>query len=265
MDPFIQERCAAVRTIVREAGDLALDYFRRRNELVISLKGRQDWLTEADGAVETFIRRKIAALFPQDQIVGEEQGGSGGSAMWIIDPIDGTANFARGDRQWCVSIGFARNDIPEIGFIFAPAQDEFYEAARGAGVTMNRETIRVAPTHDIGQAVVEIGWSPRRPSGDYLALVGRTMQAGATVKRSASGALGMAHVANGRTDGYGEVHINSWDVLAGLVIAGEAGALINDFCTGPWVTEGNPILCAAPGIASDFEKVFGLPVNIRKL
>jgi myo-inositol-1(or 4)-monophosphatase len=74
----------------------------------------------------------------------------------------------------------------------------------------------------------------------------------------------MAHVANGRTDGYGEVHINSWDVLAGLVIAGEAGALINDFCTGPWVAEGNPILCAAPGIASDLQKIFGLPVNLRK-
>ena len=256
MDSFIQERRDRVRDIVREAGQLALDYFRRRNELAISLKGRQDWLTEADGAVETFLRRKISAVFPKDQIVGEEQGGTGGDAMWIVDPIDGTANFARGDRQWCVSLGFARNGTPEIGFIYAPAQDEFYEAVRGLGATMNGEPIKVAPTHDILQAVVEIGWSPRRPTSDYLSLVGRMMQAGATVKRSASGALGMAHVANGRTDGYGEVHINSWDVLAGLVIAREAGALINDFCSGPWVTEGNPILCSTPGIARDLENVF---------
>ena len=262
MDSFIQERRDIVRAIVRDAGQLALDYFRRRSELVISMKGRQDWLTEADGAVETFLRRKIADVFPNDQIVGEEQGGTGGDAMWIVDPIDGTANFARGDRQWCVSLGFAWNGIPEIGFIYAPAQDEFYEAVRGAGATMNGEPIKVAATHDIGQAVVELGWSPRRPSSDYLALVGRTMQAGSTVKRSASGALGMAHVANGRTDGYGEVHINSWDVLAGLVIAREAGALINDFCSGPWVTEGNPILCAAPGIARDLEKVFEPHVSL---
>lgn len=256
MDQFVAERREAVRAIVREAGALALDYFRRRSEILISMKGRQDWLTEADGAVETFLRRKIGEVFPSDQIVGEEQGGSGGSAMWIIDPIDGTANFARGDRQWCISVGFAREGVPEIGFIFAPAQDEFYEAVRGHGVTMNGIEIRVAPTHDMGTAVIEIGWSPRRPSADYLALVGRTMQAGATVKRSASGALGMAHVANGRTDGYAEVHINSWDVLAGLVIAREAGVLINDFCSGPWVTEGNPILCATPGIARDLENLF---------
>lgn len=262
MDSFIHERLHVVRAIVHEAGQLALDYFRRRNELVISMKGRQDWLTEADGAVETFLRRKIAEVFPHDQIVGEEQGGTGGDAMWIVDPIDGTANFARGDRQWCISLGFSRNGVPEIGFIFAPAQDEFYEAVRNAGATMNGEPIKVAATHDMGQAVIELGWSPRRPSSDYLALVGRTMHAGATVKRSASGALGMAHVANGRTDGYGEVHINSWDVLAGLVIAREAGALINDFCTGPWVTNGNPIVCAAPGIARDFEKVFEPAIRV---
>ncbi|MBU3732854.1 MAG: inositol monophosphatase [Beijerinckiaceae bacterium] len=263
MDPFIQERRDIVRDIVREAGLLALDYFQRRHELVISLKGRQDWLTEADGAVETFLRQKIGQAFPNDQIVGEEQGGTGGDAMWIADPIDGTANFARGDRQWCVSLGFARHGVPEIGFIFAPAQDEFYEAVRGAGATMNDQPIRVAPTHDIRHAVIELGWSPRRPTGDYLALIGRTMEAGATVKRSASGALGMAHVANSRTDGYGEVHINSWDVLAGLVIAREAGALINDFCSGPWVTEGNPILCVTPGIAKDLEKVFEPRVELQ--
>lgn len=257
MDSGIQQRRDIVRQIVHEAGQMALNYFNRRNELVISMKGRQDWLTEADGAVETFLRQKISDAFPSDQIVGEEQGGSGGDSMWIIDPIDGTANFARGDRQWCISLGFARNGIPEIGFIFAPAQNEFYEGVRGFGATMNQEPINVAPTKDIGQAVVELGWSPRRPSSDYIKLVERTMQAGATVKRSASGALGMAHVANGRTDGYGEVHINSWDVLAGLVIAREAGAVINDFCAGPWVSEGNPILCATPGIARDLESVFG--------
>lgn len=256
MDSFIAERQKAVRAIMREAGALALDYFRRRGEILVSMKGRQDWLTEADGAVETFLRRKIGEIFPSDQIVGEEQGGAGGDTMWIIDPIDGTANFARGDRQWCISVGFARKGVPEIGFIFAPAQDEFYEAVRGQGATMNGTAIGVAPTHDIGTAVVEIGWSPRRPSAEYLELVGRTMQAGATVKRSASGALGMAHVANGRTDGYAEIHINSWDVLAGLVIAHEAGAVINDFCAGPWVTEGNPILCATPGVARDLENLF---------
>ena len=263
MNSFLTERREQVRPIIREAGALALDYFRRRHELVVSMKGRQDFLTQADGAVETFLRRKILAAFPTDQIVGEEQGGSGGDAMWIVDPIDGTANFARGDRQWCISVGFAHHNRPSLGFIYAPAQDEFYEAMIDDGAKMNAEPIKVAATHDIGAAVIEIGWSPRRPTEDFLNLVTKAMQAGATVKRSASGALGMAHVANGRTDGYAEVHINSWDVLAGLVIAREAGALINDFCTGPWVKEGNPILCLVPGIAPMIVPLFQPSVVVQ--
>lgn len=256
MDPFLAERHQAIIAIAREAGALALDYFNRRGELLISLKGRQDWLTEADGAVETFLRQKISALFPHDQIVGEEQGGDGGDAMWIIDPIDGTLNFARGDRQWCISIGFARKGVPEIGIIYAPAQHEFYESVRGHGARMNDMPVHVAPTREFDNAVIEIGWSPRIPNADYLSLVTRAMKAGATIKRSASGALGMAHVANGRSDGYAEIHINSWDVLAGLVIAREAGAVINEFCAGPWVQKGNPIVCMTPGLARDFEALF---------
>lgn len=256
MDQFLATRRDKVRSIIREAGALALDYFKRRHELVISMKGHQDFLTEADGAVETFLRRKITNAFPNDQIVGEEQGGLGGNTMWVIDPIDGTANFARGDRQWCISVGFAHHDQPSLGFIYAPAQDEFYEAMIGHGATMNGELIGVAATHDVGTAVIEIGWSPRRPTEEFLNLITKSMQIGATVKRSASGALGMAHVANGRTDGYAEVHINSWDVLAGLVIAKEAGALINNFCTGSWVKDGNPILCLTPGIAPMIEPIF---------
>jgi myo-inositol-1(or 4)-monophosphatase len=243
-----RRRTAAVR-VVREAGALAMSYFGDRSRLGVSLKGSQDWLTVADGAVEQLIRKHLVVLFPGDSVLGEENGGSRGERLWIIDPIDGTANFARGDRTWCISVGYVENGVPQIGVIFAPALDEMWIAQRGRGATMNGASVSVAPTTDIGRATVEIGWSTRRPQADYLRLVERTMSAGAAVKRCASGALGMAHVANGRTDAYLELHINSWDVAAGHVIAKEAGALVNDYFAGEAILKGNPIFCAAPGIA----------------
>jgi len=246
-------RFAAAQTIIRELGAFALGYFNDRDALGITMKGAQDWLTVADGKVEALFRQRIAELFPGDGVMGEEQGGGASDRLWIIDPIDGTANFAHGDRQWCVSIGFLRNGVPELGLIYAPAMDELYLARRGHGATMNGKAMAPADTTAMNRATLEIGWSNRRPLDDYLTLVRAAYGLGANVKRGASGALGIAHVALGRTDGYVEVHINSWDVAAGVVIAAEAGAVINDFFASPdALTEGNPILCAAPGIAADF-------------
>jgi myo-inositol-1(or 4)-monophosphatase len=107
-------------------------------------------------------------------------------------------------------------------------------------------------------ATVEIGWSPRRPAATYLDLVGQTMALGANVKRSASGALGMCWMACGRTDAYLELHINSWDVAAGLVIAREAGAVVNDFFAGDGLTHGNPILAATPALAAPLAQAMRL-------
>ena len=237
---------------------MALGYFHRRDSLGITMKGAQDWLTVADGAVEDFLRQRLAVLFPGDAIVGEEGGGHGSDAMWIIDPIDGTSNFARGDRNWCVSIGFVRKGVPEIGVISAPALDEIYVARRGRGATRNGEAIRVSGGSDIARATVEMGWSTRIPHADYMAMVGRGFAAGASVKRSASGALGLCHVACGRTDAYAELHINAWDVAAGLLIVTEAGGLANDFFAGDAVAKGNPILCCTPGLAAAFEAITGI-------
>jgi myo-inositol-1(or 4)-monophosphatase len=208
--------------------------------------------------VEREFRAIIAEAFPGDAVMGEEQGGGTSERLWIIDPIDGTSNFARGDRQWCVSIGFVLNGRPELGLIHAPALGEMWLARRGGGATLNGQPIRAALTSDLRRSTVECGWSTRRPLEDYLGIVMRLYGAGSSVKRSASGALGVAHVANGRTDGYVETHINSWDVAAGLVIAAEAGCRTNAFCSGNWVTEGNPILVAAPGVAEAISAIAGM-------
>lgn len=245
----IAARFHAVQGMALELGRIAMGYFTNSASLGISMKGAQDWLTIADGKVEARFREQIAEAFPGDAVMGEEAGGAAADRLWIIDPIDGTANFSRGDRMWCVSIGFVLNGRPEIGIIHAPALDETYLACRGKGATLNGKRISAASTNDIARASIEIGWSPRRSLDAYLGPVRTLFEAGASVKRGASGAMGMAHVAVGRTDAYAEAHINAWDVAAGLVIAAEAGAVANDFCSGNWLVDGNPILVATPGIA----------------
>ncbi len=245
-------RFQAMAGIATELGHLANRYFQDQASLGTRMKGFQDFLTEADGAVEALFRERIAETFPGDAVMGEEMGAGtdkgSSDRLWIIDPIDGTANFARGDRQWCVSIGFVVDGVPELGVIHSPALGETFLAQRGKGASMNGKPIKVADTTDIRRSTIEFGWSPRLPAGPYLEALGRLYAAGANVKRSASGALGLVHVALGRTDAYGELHINSWDVAAGLVIAAEAGARINDFCSGDWLTQGNPILVSTPAL-----------------
>ena len=245
----IAARFHAVHGMAIELGRIAMGYFTNSASLGISMKGAQDWLTIADGKVEARFRELIAEAFPGDAVMGEEAGGAASERLWIIDPIDGTANFARGDRMWCVSIGFVLNGRPEIGIIHAPALEETYLACRGKGATMNGARINVAGTSDIARASIEIGWSPRRPLKAYLDPVQTLFEQGASVKRGASGAMGMAHVAIGRTDAYAEAHINAWDVAAGLVLVAEAGGITNDFCSGDWLVEGNPIVVVTPGIA----------------
>jgi myo-inositol-1(or 4)-monophosphatase len=250
-DHALAARFQALSGIVRELGDLALGYFNDRARLGVSMKGAQDFLTVADGAVEALFRQRIAACFPDDVVVGEEMGGAAAGApmprrLWIIDPIDGTANFARGDLQWCVSVGFVADGAPTLGAVHAPALGETWLAQSGAGATRNGAPVRPDWAPDISRAIVEFGWSTRTSTADYLAALQRLYRAGASVKRGGSGALGVVNAAAGRTDGYGEPHINAWDVAAGLVIAQETGARVNAFCTGDWLSRGNPILVTAP-------------------
>jgi myo-inositol-1(or 4)-monophosphatase len=257
-DAAIESRYLAARGLAREAGALAMDYFSDRTKLAVSMKGAQDWLTAADGAVEKLLRERIAAAFPGDGVMGEEMGGDNAENLWIVDPIDGTANFARSHPHWCVSIGFLRRGVPEIGVIAAPVMGETYAARRGGGATRNGQPIRVSEIEDFSRASIEVGWSTRRPASDYIDLVKAVMDDGAAAKRCGSGALGLAFVADGRSEGYVETHINSWDVAAGMVIVTEAGGVTNRFFKGDALTDGNPILAAPPALASRLAEMSGI-------
>lgn len=257
-DSGIESRYLAALGLAQEAASLAMGYFADDTKLKVSMKGAQDWLTAADGAVEAHIRKRVAEAFPGDGVMGEEMGGGDAENLWIVDPIDGTANFARSHPHWCISIGFLRRGVPEIGVIAAPVKGETWAARRGGGAVRNGKPIRVSGIDTFDRAAIEVGWSSRKPASDYQTLVKAVMDEGAAAKRCGSGALGLAFVADGRSEGYLETHINSWDVAAGLVIVTEAGGVVNPFFTGKGLTEGNPILAAPPALASRLSSLSGI-------
>ncbi len=243
----------AVR-IATDAGALALRMRPAPGAATAKLKGAQDWLTEADGAVEAYIAGEIARLYPQDGFQGEETGlGKDGERRWIVDPIDGTSNYARGATRWCVSLGLIEGTTPLVGVLAAPALGEVFAARKGGGATLNGTPIHAAATTDPKRAMVEIGWSPRRPDALFQTLIARIQTRGAMVRAGGSGAMGLADVACGRADGYIEAHINLWDVAAALCILDEAGAFVSRFLEGPGPHQGDMILAAAPGLAAMLE------------
>lgn len=236
--------------IAAEAAALAAR-LRAEGGGVASLKGAQDFITEADGATERFIRDRLAAAFPGEAVLGEEMGGAadGAGPLWVLDPIDGTSNFARGGDRWCVSIGLVLGGRAVAGAVARHAPAEVFSAAAGHGATLNGLPIRAAATADIGRATVEVGWSLRRPIAAYHRLCERVSATGAGLRCGGSGTLGLVEAAAGRIDGYLELHINAWDAAAAMAIAREAGCWTNGFDGGDWLAGGNPIGVGAPALA----------------
>ena len=257
----LADRFETAIQLATEAAKLALSM---RPPLGVSsgkLKGAQDWLTEADGAVERFLSERLADAYPSDGFQGEEGGSTrSGILRWVVDPIDGTANFMRGAKRFCVSLGCLDGDTPVIGVIVAPALEETFAACRGKGAKLNGEPIHAAATTDLAQATVELGWSLRSPHEAFVELASSVIAAGTMPRLQGSGALGLADVAAGRLDAYVELHINLWDVAAALTILEEAGATVSPFMSGSGAIAGNPIIAAAPGIATALSQVTHIPL-----
>jgi myo-inositol-1(or 4)-monophosphatase len=259
----LQSRIDAAMDLAERAGELAMSMRPVPGSAHAQMKGPQDWVTEADGAVERFLSDELAAAFPADGFQGEEGGiARGGSLRWVVDPIDGTSNFARGAARFCVSIACLEGDTPLIGVIAAPALRETLWAWRGGGAWLNGDPVRAADTQDVKQAIMEVGWSRRRPNPDYIKICERVLADGAGLRHGGSGALGLADVAVGRLDGYAELHINLWDVAAALVILRESGARLSNFLGDEGATKGNAIVACAPGLAEVWSDLPGLPTPV---
>lgn len=262
----IGRRFEAAAAIVEEAAALAMRMRPQPGLPEARLKGPQDWLTEADGAVEALVARRIAALFPGDDFQGEEGGerdraGPPSSLRWVVDPIDGTSNFARGRSRWCVSLGLLADGMPAAGLLVAPVLGESFAAMAGGGATLNGKPIRAAGTRDPSSAMIEIGWSPKVTAQDFAALVARMMALGAAPRTGGSGALALADVACGRLDGYVELSINLWDVAGALPVLAEAGAPVSPFLRDGGLRHAAPILAAAPELAQAISDASGISLT----
>lgn len=248
----LDRRFHAAIGLVREVGQEAARQYRGRDTLTVETKGLQDLVSEADRACEDEIVSTLTRMFPGDALLGEERGpqNTGSDAIWIIDPIDGTANFLRGIPLWCVSLGLVFRNAPIIGIIYNPVTDELYAAKRGAGATLNHSRIKVSTVTKLSEARMGMGFSYRRPIAPHVRAISALLEAHCEYSRLGSGAIGMALTADGRMDGYWEAHINIWDVAAGLCIVKEAGGWTNDFMSGDVFRLGNPILATNPALAS---------------
>ena len=252
----LSSRLETAITLATRAGEMALRLRPPPGAAVATLQGAQDWLTEADGAVEDFLSDALATAYPADGFQGEETGKArAGALRWVVDPIDGTANYARGATRFCISLGMLDGFLPVLGVIVAPALGEVFTARQGGGAFLNGTKIRAAATAEMARAQVEVGWSLRRPNTAFQAICNRAQAAGAALRMGGSGALGLADVAAGRIDAYTELHINLWDVAAGLAILSEAGAYVSPFMRPGVDTEGAPILACAPALARDLHAI----------
>ena len=243
--------------VCRRAGALARDFFARRSELAVDVKGTQDWVSEADRSVEAFLRREIAAAWPEDGILGEEEGATDGPSgfTWVIDPIDGTTNFVNGIPAWCVVLAGVSRDRVELGVIHEPMVGETYAARHGAGATLNGAPMQVAKDVPLDSGTVSVGYSNRIERSTVAPLVAMVIERGAMFHRNASGALSLAYVASGRLLGYVEAHMNAWDCLAGQLMIREAGGRTEDQDPAAMMREGGRVIAGAPQVFDDLREM----------
>lgn len=235
--------------LAKRAGELGMQYFRRLDTLTIESKGHQDMVSEADRDVETFIREALTAEYPDDAIVGEEHAPRPGMSgySWVIDPIDGTANFVRGIPAWCVVIAGFRDGATDVGVIHEPSTGETFHARRGGGAFLDGHPIRASGATSLTEGSLGTGFSNRAEAGNVVGLIADLLGQGGVYFRNASGALMLAYVAAGRLIGYVEEHMNAWDCLAGMLMIEEAGGRIAPY-PADVIERGTAVIVAGSGV-----------------
>ena len=247
MDSISQRKLFAAK-VAKEAGDMALGYFRNRDTLVVDEKGAHDWVSEADRDVETFIRQIIGEAFPDDGIFGEEHAAKAGTSGfdWVIDPIDGTTNFVNGIPAWTIVLAVVSECRTQIGVIYEPNVEETFIGERGAGATLNGQRMRVASNVALESGTVSVGYSNRVEAEKVIPVISDLIECGVMYHRNASGALSLAYVAAGRILGYVEEHMNAWDCLAGQLMIAEAGGVIEEQDANEMIRVGGRVVAGTP-------------------
>jgi myo-inositol-1(or 4)-monophosphatase len=250
-------------TLARQAGAELRRRFGR--QVVVTLKSELDPVTDADQAAETLIRQGIQATFPSHTIEGEEQGEStpGGPLRWIIDPLDGTVNYAHSFPHCAVSIAIADAQGVQAGVVYDPLRDELFTARRRQPAWCNGVRLAVSGTTELQRALLATGFPyDRRRNADnnHREFVALNL-ASQGVRRAGSAALDLAYVASGRLDGYWEQRLSPWDVAAGALLVECAGGRLSTYDgtpfdgLGPQVVASNGSLHAA--ILAELARVRG--------
>lgn len=245
-DPLFAELLELARSLARRAGDLQ----RERYETGFQIDTKSaaiDLVTEVDQACEALIVEGIQAARGDDAILAEEgHGGDKEAAQvrWIIDPLDGTTNFAHGFPRFCVSIGVEFNETRSVGVVYDPLLDECFEAVLGEGAWLGPRRLHVTDETKLGRALVATGFAydVHDSENDNLASFRNVVKTARGIRRDGSAALDLCYVAAGRIDAYWELKLHPWDVAAGYLIVEEAGGRIGDFRGGPADRSGREVV-----------------------
>lgn len=216
----------------RSAGNIIIRSLQHVEHLEITTKGRNDFVSDVDRLAEQEIINIIKKAYPDHAILAEESGAKEGSeTVWVIDPLDGTANFLHGYPHYCVSIGILVKGRIEHGVIYDPLRDELFTATRGAGAKLNDRRLRVNKRKILSGSLIATGF-PFKYHQHFPAFVNMMADVFpevADLRRGGSAALDLAYVAAGRVDGYWEIGLQKWDMAAGILLVEEAGGVVTDF------------------------------------
>jgi myo-inositol-1(or 4)-monophosphatase len=218
--------------IVRAAGSIALTHFDNLENLKVSKKSPRDFVTEADVAVESYLKETLTQQFPQFGFWGEESGQTENqSSRWIVDPIDGTHSFAKGQYFWAVSVALEIDQELMMGAVYAPALNDYYCAEKNHGAKKNGRLISVSDEQNLANAMVGTGFACIRSylEDNNLQRFCRIAEHTTGQRRFGSAALDLCLVADGQVDAFWEQELNLYDIAAGALIALEAGATVTDF------------------------------------
>ncbi len=250
-DPVLS---VAVRA-ARRAGSIIIDAARDLKRLPSHAKEHGDIVTATDAEAEDAIVATIRAAFPEHAVLGEESGHitgarDGGGFKWIVDPIDGTANFAHGYPYFGVSIALTHGSEVTHAVVFDPVRDEMYTAIRGKGAQLNDAPLRVSSCMALEHALVGTVFPGRESPkmAAYLPLFNAVVTRCAGLRRAGACALDLAYVAAGRIDGFFVMTLNPWDVAAGALLVKEAGGRVGDFAGGVEFLRASEAIAAAPGV-----------------
>ena len=254
IDPELRDVHELAVELARRAGEIQLNRYETKLQ-VYTKSASIDLVTEVDRECEELIVSGIQVHRPGDAILAEEGGGDDhgrGDWRWVIDPLDGTTNYAHGFPRFCVSIGVERMGERSVGVVYDPLLDELFYTVRGAGAWLGKRRLGASTERELGQALVATGFAydVHQSEQDNLARFARVLKAARGIRRDGSAALDLCYVAAGRLDAYWEFKLQAWDVAAGILMVEEAGGRVTNADGGPAPSSGAEVV-ASNGLLHD--------------